>query len=650
MRLRTNTPKKQQRIPLYLKFSQRTQDPMFGDCCVRRQLMPVACCGMPISTQVADKSASGFLVNTKGCRILDLITEDIRGQQVNKQDRKDCEDAVPRLVRASSAHIYVDSEAAANYTDDSFVCCYRPFRRAEFLGGVENTHKANQTHPFDVDRILIYDYTCYEFNHSIEMTFEFVKVTCTVEETGKEIFREFFAFPLNPYKRGDREFMNLFDSNNLNVLMIGFEATSRFDFSRRMPRTMEFLENHDVISLQGYSTVGNDSYSNILPVLTGYSEGGLSEVCRPSNRSVFNNCTFLWDLFKKQGYVTALSEEHPNGPFHLLERGFTKQPVDFYTRPFDLLVKYVGVEKNCTTSKLLNNHIKSFLEKMEHQLNFAFFWNNRSNELPNQQVLDDEFLDLLISVESLGLFNKTVLILMSDRGLKQNEFLWTLEGHLEERLPFVHFVFPSWFKKKYKVAMNNMKMNQERLTTPFDLHETLKDILDLSKLADEVLIANTTQTNGTGASLFRQISTTRTCKDGGILDEFCACHTSDAVPRDSQTLREAAQSIVDHVNSLLSNHSQCPTLHLANIVDGKLQEVIRVDKNSKFQKMPPRYAFQDYVVTLETSPGGALFEATARHRRNSDFSVIGEVNRLNNDWSESECISVKNLKYYCYCL
>lgn len=53
----------------------------------------------------------------------------------------------------------------------------------------------------------------------------------------------------------------------------------------------------------------------------------------------------------------------------------------------------------------------------------------------------------------------------------------TLQGKLEERLPFFSFAFPEWFKQKHKVKYENLQENMERLTTPFDIHATLEDIL-----------------------------------------------------------------------------------------------------------------------------------------------------------------------------
>ena len=42
------------------------------------------------------------------------------------------------------------------------------------------------------------------------------------------------------------------------------------------------------------------------------------------------------------------------------------------------------------------------------------------------------------------------------------------------------FVFPPSFEKKYPDAMKNLRTNAHRLSTPFDIHATLRDIYNYS--------------------------------------------------------------------------------------------------------------------------------------------------------------------------
>lgn len=56
----------------------------------------------------------------------------------------------------------------------------------------------------------------------------------------------------------------------------------------------------------------------------------------------------------------------------------------------------------------------------------------------------------------------------------------TLQGKMEERLPFFSFIFPDEFKKRYATEYATFKENLHRLTTPFDVHETFLDLLSMN--------------------------------------------------------------------------------------------------------------------------------------------------------------------------
>lgn len=56
----------------------------------------------------------------------------------------------------------------------------------------------------------------------------------------------------------------------------------------------------------------------------------------------------------------------------------------------------------------------------------------------------------------------------------------TQQGKQEERMPMFAFIFPSWFSHKYPEAIANFRKNSKRLTTPFDINPTLKDLIHFS--------------------------------------------------------------------------------------------------------------------------------------------------------------------------
>ena len=92
------------------------------------------------------------------------------------------------------------------------------------------------------------------------------------------------------------------------------------------------------------------------------------------------------------------------------------------------------------------------------------------------------------------------------------------QGKFEERLPFLAVRIPRWFSERYPHAATNLRLNSGRLTSPFDVHETLMDVLDMKRPRD--------RTDGPprGYSLFQEIPDNRTCADADIDPHWLVVH------------------------------------------------------------------------------------------------------------------------------
>ena len=82
---------------------------------------------------------------------------------------------------------------------------------------------------------------------------------------------------------------------------------------------------------------------------------------------------------------------------------------------------------------------------------------------------------------------------------------------MEERLPFLAVRVPDWFRERYPHKAASLRHNSDRLTTPFDLHETLLDVLDMNRPHH-----NVTTSRPRGYSFFHDIPDNRTCDDAAI--------------------------------------------------------------------------------------------------------------------------------------
>jgi hypothetical protein len=58
----------------------------------------------------------------------------------------------------------------------------------------------------------------------------------------------------------------------------------------------------------------------------------------------------------------------------------------------------------------------------------------------------------------------------------------------------------------------------------------------------------------------------------------------------------------------------------------------------------------DYQLTIQTRPGGALFEGTLRFdEETKHVQMMGDISRINRYGTQSHCIDTTNVKKFCYC-
>jgi len=216
----------------------------------------------------------------------------------------------------------------------------------------------------------------------------------------------------------------------------------------------------------------------------------------------------------------------------------------------------------------------------------------------------------------------------------------TYVGHTEDKLPYFFFLLPSWFAKVYPEYYKNLKINEHRLVTPFDMHATL---LDIATGFTEVENADP---NNRSVSLFTEISPLRTCKIANIDSQYCVCKQRQQIPLDDEGVKKSADMLIEFLNGLTKDHQkQCAKFSL-----GSVKEVTSEKLQISEGEHKERYAI-NYQVTLEVKPGGGIFQGVVLYNGKTEkYSVENDVDRLNLYGNHSHCVDLAKLKPVCYCL
>lgn len=132
--------------------------------------------------------------------------------------------------------------------------------------------------------------------------------------------------------------------------------------------------------------------------------------------------------------------------------------------------------------------------------------------------MDDRIKTFLQDIEPY--LNSTVVVFFADHGYRMSEFHDTYVGWQEDRTPFIYFHLPPSLQKSHPHWVQNLQANKNKLTSPFDLHATLNDLL-----FEQVSKAPTGCPKC--GSLFAPIPNRRSCADAAIDEPWCPCWTVD---------------------------------------------------------------------------------------------------------------------------
>ena len=438
--------------------------------------------------------------------------------------------------------------------------------------------------------------------------------------------------------------------------------------------------------------VGDGTPPQLCAMLTGIPEYDLPEARRgfPKSESV-DRWPWIFKDFENIGYKTLYSEDDPFvGTFQYRLWGFNKQPTTKYLRPWWIeiqeTISHANRYSRACPHQYAIEYLKDFFNVYSdfNKFSMLVFSNLAHGELNSAALIDDDIIDLFAD-ETLK--NDTVVIIFGDHGLRTSGFRSTVQGKLEERLPFMSLTLPTWFSQKYSDEFKNIKQNSEVLTSHFDIYATLKHLLNLSSkninLSSENINVSSKNINLSskhinitnnkrkyGKSLFTNIvKLNRTCEDAGVERHWCPCLNSYPVLKNDEIIIKVTKKIIEHINNLTRVNNvtleQCQTLNLKSIIraskvvpNEEVQRFIETKRNQKCDSCGVNYdktynlKSSIYEVVFSVSPSQGEYEASAEYfLSTAKIRVNSDISRINVYGNQPRCIAKEfpHLREFCFC-
>ncbi|ODM91934.1 hypothetical protein Ocin01_14752 [Orchesella cincta] len=251
---------------------------------------------------------------------------------------------------------------------------------------------------------------------------------------------------------------------------------------------------------------------------------------------------------------------------------------------------------------------------------------------------------------------------MSDHGFKTGRILDFPTRFIGVRTPFVYFVMSPWFKKKYARAYQILLVNQDRISTASDFHETLVDLITLEHITAEAIQAREQDlamltSLPRGISQFLPIPLSRTSRMAGVEDHwrrigvpFLSFKDTKAVSwavlcREQQEISTTDPAVVevttfglDFINSILAKFPECTVLSLARVKNARI--VASMKKKTNDTKSCSRLP----LVILHL-----MRQSCGKRMGRGTFLASGTIERTNLYGNQSHCIEDKDTRAVCYC-
>ena len=313
-----------------------------------------------------------------------------------------------------------------------------------------------------------------------------------------------------------------------NILFLYIDAISRPEFIRAMKNTEKYLSKYfnssekSFYQMMKYHNFIFFTQQNVNPMFFG--------------ESMFNsNGTSILKHIKKKGFITGHSNNICTRQLYDIEDNYTENieydnfdheniammcDPNFYN-PENRFTPYMGpysIRRRCLYGRDTFEYILEYGEKFwaayskEHKFLRLSFQDAHEGTLEVVKYLDVKLAEFLEKFDRKGYLKDTAVFLVSDHGNNMVGIynIFQFEDYILEK------TLGTWFMllpKKKEIDEKFLEINQQRLVSPYDIHDTLLDMFGYHQ--------NNTIFSRKGQSVYKEVNG---------LERNCDYYSQDIMP------------------------------------------------------------------------------------------------------------------------
>jgi hypothetical protein len=276
------------------------------------------------------------------------------------------------------------------------------------------------------------------------------------------------------------------------------------------------------------------------------------------------------------------------------------------------------------------------------------------NNLVALNMYDEDKARIMPMLAEADVLKDTVVIFLSDHG-SQRQIAATTQGAIEYKLPFLYMFVPDTVLNTHSGWREALEFNQQVLTSPRDVHETMIDLAGGRGMGDD----NWWEKHGYdpklgGSSLLNPLEYNQSCADAGIPETECICGSApmDDIKVGSKVWNEVLTNylpkVVNYMNTELAYHnltsSVCCTLEVDSLLYAASHQTSEkiVGYQTRFSIASPRTEPMEML---------AVFAVGSMEMRSVMIDTIIQTSRFSH-WVEhcgDEVTAAGGNHHYCDC-